>query len=432
MDRENRIIKGSVLIKNGEIKKVGNINDLDVEETIDANGKLVMPGLVSAYTSLDRILLEAAPIKSNSSSDFIQFIQRVKWKLEQNLTKKDVYQSSLATSTKLLKSGTTFFGGICSSQGEIGKSLDEAAKAIEKVGIRACIGFEATERHTRAKGARGMRENIRFLENRSGPDDDEKIKGLVGLDSSYVVSDELLRHGKRVANQFEVPILIPTARTEADPYYNLIEHGKRTVERFRDVGLLSPKTILNHCTFINEEEISTIEKFNSKVAFSPLNNLSNIKEGSIITRLKGKGIKVGLGNTGDALDGFEGLRFLHLVHKLSYGKFKSITPIEAIELATIKSAELYGMEEKIGSIEKGKKGDIIIIDPSPLPTPLRRENAAEHIVTSIGCKNIETVLVGGAPVVEDGRVKTLDEEKTMRKLRKKTDKIWKKIETIER
>ncbi|KXA90210.1 hypothetical protein AKJ57_04370 [candidate division MSBL1 archaeon SCGC-AAA259A05] len=107
------------------------------------------------------------------------------------------------------------------------------------------------------------------------------------------------------------------------------------------------------------------------------------------------------------------------------GDPRAISPLEALEMATIRGAELYGMENQIGSIEPGKQADIIIIDPNPLSTPLLRGNAMDHVVKTVNSSDVEAVIVGGEILMRNGSVKTLNEQKTMKKSRKTAKKVWK-------
>lgn len=428
MDSKKRIINGSILVEGNEIKKVGNIENEDADKIIDAEGKIVMPGLICAFTHTSSILLRAAPLKIEPPTEFTQFLQRVWWPFDEELSNKDSHIGTLSTCTELIKNGITFFACSHSSQESIGKSLDYVASAIEESGLRALISYEASERHTVAEGARGMKENIRFLKNRQKKRPNEtRVKGMVSLGPSFTSSDELLRHGKRVAEQFNSPLLISTAEGPVDLYHNLEVHGKRTIERFRDIGLLSSNTVLAHCLHINDEELSLIKKAGSKIVHNPTSNLLKGTGLAPIIKMKKLGIPIGLGNGSPLSNGFENIRSFYLIHKTKTGDLRTISPIEALETATIRGAEIYGLENKIGSIEPGKRADIIIVNAPDLPTPLRRDNVTNHLVSSTCGNNVETVMVGGDLLMENRNIKTLDEERTMKKSRKTAKKIWKKL-----
>ncbi|KXB06634.1 hypothetical protein AKJ51_03320 [candidate division MSBL1 archaeon SCGC-AAA382A20] len=428
MDRDNRIIKGSVSIKDSEIVEIGEVEKGDFDKVIEAEGKIVMPGLVCAYTRPYKVLLKGASLKIEPPSDFTQILQRIWWPMDENLSNEDTYSATLATCVEFIKSGITFFGGSHSSQGSIGKSLDDVASAVEKSGLRAYIGFEASERNTHAEGARGMRENIRFLEKRNKKCLKEpRVRGMVCLSASFTSSDELLGHGKRVANRFDVPTVISAAEGAVDPYHNLKKFGKRTIERFRDVGFLSSNTVLSHCVHVNEDELSIIKKTGAKVAHSPMGDMLNALGVSPVLEMRDMGIPVGLGVDGSSYDGFENIRSFYLLHKLLKRDPRVISSFEALKMATIEGAKLYGVENKIGSIEPGKRADVIVLNPSRVPTPINQGNVLNHIVNTVLGNDVETVIVDGDIIMENRNIKTLDEKRAIERSKETAKKVWKDL-----
>ncbi len=433
MDQDRRVIEGSVLIEGSEIKKVGDFDAESAERVIDAEGKIVMPGLVCTHTRPYRILLQAASLNNNGYSDYMQVLQNVEWPMDEELSADDTYAGTLAACLNFIKSGVTFISCVHSSQEDIGKSLDQVLSALEDSGLRGIIGFEATERHTRAQGARGMRENIRFLENLQKRDVAErKIEGMVPLGLSINVSDELLRHGNRVSNRFDVPMVIPSGKGKVDHYHNLEKFGKRTIERFRDLNILSSDTVLTHCLDLSEDEMSIIDRVGAKVSHDPIGDSLNSLGVAPVPAMRKLGISVGIGNDGYCFDGFRNLRYMHLLHKLNSGNRLTTSSMEALEMATREGAKLYGNEDKIGSVEPGKKADLVVVDSSNLPTPVTRKNAPKHIICAAGRSDVETVMVGGEILMKNGRIKTLDEKRVIEKSKQSAEKIWKSLKGLRR
>lgn len=433
MDKNRKIIeKGSIEIKDKKIKRVGKFQgDENPEEVIDASGKIVMPGLICSHTHSYGMLLRATPLKIDPPTDLMQILQRVWWPMDEAMTQKDAYASALITCLKFIKTGTTCFADTYSGPNSIGRSLDRISSAIEGSGLRAFIGFEATERHTRAEGARGMQENVRFLK-RTLKKKRSRVQGLVSIHASFTASDELLRHARRVSRRFNAPITIHASEGQVDPQHNLQEYGKRTVERLHDVGILSPNTVLAHCVHVNKDELSLIKKDGAKVAHNPMSNMLNGVGVAPVPRMLEREISVGLGNDGHIFDGFENLRSAYLIHKADARDPRVITPYQALEMATINGAKLYGLEDKLGSIETGKLADLIIINPNFLPTPLRKKSATKHLVDSIRGCDVETVIVDGRLLMREKRVITLDEGEVVEMSKKSAEKIWKKLGAIKR
>lgn len=428
MSDGNRVLNGDILIEGGDIEKIGRVDNSEADEVIDAEGKIVIPGLVCGFTRPCRVMVRGADLKVEPPSDLIQNYQRIRWPLDDEVSKKHISGLTQAACLLMLRTGTTFFAGLHSSQESIGKSLDEVASAIRKSGLRALLGFEASERHTHAEGARGMRENIRFLENIGGKSwDKTRVKGMVGLDAPFVASDELLRHGKRVADEFRVPILISVAKGQVDLYHNLENYGKSTLDRLWDLGVLSDRTVLSDCVHLTEKDISIMERTESSAVLNPMSNLDYGVGTADFKSMKREEISVGLGNDGYRFNAFENLRTFYLVQKAQGRNPPSLSPMQVLRMATIESAKAYGVDDRIGSIEVGKKADITIIDSSDFPTPVSRSNVADHILNTVCEKEVETVVVDGEIVMENRNIKTLEKESVMSKSRKIAKKIWKRF-----
>lgn len=428
MDKERRVLENSVLIQGSEIKEVGDVDGGDVDKVIDAENKVVMPGLACAHTRPYRLLLSSTSLGVESLSDFTQVLQRVWWPLAENLTNKDIYLITLVACLEFIKSGTTLFATTQTAQGSLGKSLDYVAKAVDESHLRGFIGFEASERNTRAEGARGMRENIRFLEKSTKSNSEmSRVRGMACVESSFTASNELLRHGKRVASRFDAPLLISASEGKIDLYHNLEKHQKRTIERLRDVGFLSSNTVLSNCGNLSDEEISIIERSGSKVVHNPLSNMINGVEASDVLKMRERGISVGLGNGGKIFDGFENLATSYRLRNFMSKEPNAISPAEVLEMATIEGAKLFDMEDKVGSIEPGKRADLIILDTSDLVMPITRNNVFDQLVNNVRRKDVEAVMVDGELLMENRNIKTLDNKRIRRKFGETAKKVWKKL-----
>ncbi|MFH1821329.1 MAG: amidohydrolase family protein, partial [Methanobacteriota archaeon] len=121
-----------------------------------------------------------------------------------------------------------------------------------------------------------------------------------------------------------------------------------------------------------------------------------------------------------------------LLHKLALGNPSAISPMEALEMATVRGAKLYGLENELGSIEPGKLADIIIIDPKRAPTPVRSESVVGHIINSVDGCDVETVIVGGNILMRERKMLSMEEEEAIRVSRKSAEKLWQKMGAIKK
>jgi len=434
MDKDRRILKdGSLAVENGRITAVGRGIKVKgkPEDVIDAKGKIVMPGLICSHTHLYGTLLRGAPLKIDAPTDFLQILQRVWWPMDELMTRDDAYASALIACLKFIKTGTTLFADTYSGPNSITGVLDRIADAVDKSGIRGIIAFEATERRTHAEGAKGVRENERFIK-KVKKEKMRRVRGMFSIHASFTVSDELIRYVRDIASQYKAPITIHTSEGLIDTLHNCERYGKRTVERLHDVGLLSSDVVLAHCVNVNDDELEIIKSTGAKVAHNPMSNMLNAVGAAAVPKMLKMGIPVGLGNDGYIFDGFENIRVAFLLHKVALHDPRVISPMEALEMATIRGAELYGMENEVGSLEPGKLADVIIINPSTAPTPLTHESVAGHLVNTVDGDDVETVIVGGNIVMRNRKVLTMEECEVTKISRRAAEKLWMKLGAIRR
>ena len=429
MDKDRRIITdGSVAIDGGRIVSVkrGRAGRGKSEKVIDARGKIIMPGLICSHTHLHGLFLHSTQLKIEPPSDLVQIQQRAHWPVEETITKDDAYAGALFSCLQFLKTGVTLFAGTISGPNLMPGVLDKVALAVERSKIRGIIAFEATERRTHAEGAKGARENERFI-RKVKKERIHRVQGMFSINASSTVSDELLWYTRELANRYKVPVTSNASEGLADVYHNYEYHGKRTIERLNDTGLLGSDVVLAHSVHVNDDELKIIKKRGAKVSHNPMSNMLNAVGVAPVMKMLSMEIPVGLGDDGYFFDGFENIRATYLLQKVATHSPRALSPMETLEMATIKGAELYGLQNELGSIEHGKLADVIILNPAPAPIPLRSDNVAGHIVNAVGGRNVETVIVGGNIIMVGRKIQTMDEAEVAKMAKKSTEKIWQKL-----
>jgi 5-methylthioadenosine/S-adenosylhomocysteine deaminase len=434
MDGHRRILENhSIAVVNRRIAEIGKTGDMERKytsaEVLDASGCIVMPGIVCSHSHLYGMLLRAAPLNIAPPSDFTQILQRVWWPMDEAMNLEDAYASALVACVEFAKSGVTTFADTYSGPNSIQGVLDYIARGVEEIGIRGFIAFEATERHSKVEGQRGLAENVRFAEKAQAKPE-SKAKPLFSIHASFTVSDDLIREAKKLADKYHAPITIHTSEGLGDVQHNLEYYGKRTVERLQDLGLLGPSTVLAHCVNINNDEIDIIAKTKTGVAHNPMSNMLNAVGVAPVVRMLEKKVNVGLGNDGYRFDMFENMRSAFLLHRVQHRNPNAIDGYTILEMATINGARLYGVEREIGSLETGKKADIIIIKPSVLPTPLNANSVVGHVINTVDGDDVEHVFVDGKAVVRNKRLVTFDEEKAQEISQASAEKLWTRLETV--
>jgi 5-methylthioadenosine/S-adenosylhomocysteine deaminase len=431
MDLDRRILSDhSIIVEDGKFTAIGKTSDIirdwRADEVIDASGAIVMPGLVCSHTHLYGMLLRGAALDIVPPSDFTQILQRIWWPVDESLTFEDAYASALVGCVEFLKTGTTTFADTYSGPNSIEGVLDRIAQAIREVGIRGLIAFEATERHSKEEGERGVQENARFA-RKIGGEKGSKVRPLFSLHASFTVTDELIQLVRRLASELAVPATIHTSEGLGDLQHNMVRYGKRTVERLRDVGLLAPDVVLAHCVHVNDSELDIVAKSGAKVAHNPMSNMLNAVGTAPVLEMLRRGISVGLGNDGYIFDGFENMRAAYLIHRVMCRDPNAIDAYTVLEMATIRGAELYGLAKELGSIELGKKADLIVIKPEVLPTPLSSDTVVGHLINSVDGDDVRTTVVDGRIIMRDRAVLTTDEKRAQRKGQEAAAGLWERL-----
>jgi 5-methylthioadenosine/S-adenosylhomocysteine deaminase len=431
MDNDRNILeRHSLAIERGRVIEIGKSEYIQKQHpnvpSVDATGHIVLPGLVCSHSHLYGMLLRGAPLKVTPPSDLTQILQRIWWPVDEALTYEDAYASGLVAAGEFAKSGVTMFADTYSGPNSISGVLDKISEAVESVGIRGFIAFEATQRHSKDEGFSGVKENMRFAETISRKPD-SKTRPLFSIHASFTVTDELIREVKRLAERFHSPITIHASEGLGDLHHNLENYGKRTIERLSDVGLLGPNVVLAHCVHVNSKEIDLIANTRTGVAHNPMSNMLNAVGVSPVKQMLAQKVTVGIGNDGYIFDMFENMRAAFLLHRVNDRDPNAIDPYTVLEMATINGARLYGMEKEVGSIEIGKRADIILIKPSIIPTPLTVDTVISHIINTVDGDDVEHVFVEGQQVVRNKRLVLFDEQKAQEISQKAAANLWNRL-----
>jgi len=435
MDSDRRILSDcSIVIDDGRFGAIGKTKDImrdwKPDQIVDASGGIVMPGLICSHTHLYGMLLRGASLNVPPPTDFTQILQRVWWPVDENLTLDDAYTSALVGCLDFVKTGTTTFADTYSGPNSIEGVLDRIAKALDEVGIRGLVAFEATERHSSDEGERGLKENARFAA-KVKTEKGSRAMPLFSLHASFTVTDDLIESARRLASEYAVPITIHTCEGLGDLQHNIERYGKRTLERLRDVGLLAPDVALAHCVHVNGSDLDIVAESGAKVAHNPMSNMLNAVGTAPVPDMLRRGIPVGLGNDGYIFDGFDNMRTTYLIHRAVSRDPSAIDAYTILEMATIRGAELYGLADQLGSIELGKKADLIVIKPDVLPTPLNPDSVVGHLINSIEGRDVKTTIVDGNTVMKDRGVTTVDEAEVQRKAQDSAAALWQRLGTAQ-
>ena len=426
MDRRRRVIEDAgVAAVDGRIAAVGPVDEVakgfGADEVIDARGCIVMPGLICSHTHLYGVALRGSALGIKPPSDFLQILQRVWWPVDEALTNDDAYATALAAGTESLTNGTTCYADTYSAPNAIARSLDHIAKASNEVGIRGVISFEATERRSADEGARGLKENLRFIARK----DRGRAMGMLSLHASFTVSDDLISRTGEPSQRHAVPLTIHVSEGPNDDYHNMERYGKRSVERLHERGLLSRRAVLAHCVHLNGREIGLISKSSASVAHNPMSNMLNAVGVAPLTDMLDQGVNVSLGNDGYVFDMFENMRTGFLLQRVARRDPNRPTPQEVVEMCTVNAARAYGLSS-LGALEVGKRADIIVLRPAFAATPYSG-SIYGYIVNGLRGADVRDAMVDGQVVMENRKLLTLDVQKAEATVLKTMDRLWSRL-----
>jgi cytosine/adenosine deaminase-related metal-dependent hydrolase len=431
MDDKRTIIKdGGIVIEGNKIIDVGKRDTIKKsypsDIVIDADRKIVMPGFICNHTHMASVLGHNMPVDFSKFGSLDKMLEKWWWPMIEDQTNRDdVYYASLFACMKMIKSGTTCIADMVEAPKSIEGCLDYSAKALEKMGMRGILSFEATERINRENGEEGIKENLRFIQSRNNTKE-SRIKGRLGVHSAYTCSPEMLRRIRRLADESNAGILIHVAETAYELDIVKKKYGKTPVELLDDIGFLRPDVLAVHCVHLTDSDIDKLRSNDVKVSHTPMSNTLVATGVARIPHMIEKGITVGIGHDCHfTMDMTEYMRVVFNLHKIHNLNASLMPPHVEFEMATIGGAKSLQMEKEIGSIESQKKADIIIIDPKS-PTPVYDKTFASYVIWDMNGCDVHTVIIDGKTIMEKGELKGIDEKEIIEKCQEKALLLWKR------
>ena len=402
--------KQSLLIKDDLIVEIADyIDDKNIEKIIDAEGKILLPGLVNTHTHLSMTLFRGLADDLSLDSWLNDHI----WPIEANLNSDYCYIGALLGAVELIKSGTTTFS-------DMYFYMEDVARAVEESGIRAALSYGMIDFGDEQKRASEIESNMELYKSCNNMADG-RIKVFLGPHSPYTASEELLIQVRQIADEYKIPIHIHVSETQKEIKDSLDEKGLRPFEYLDKIGFLGPDVIAAHCVWLSDEEIEIIKKHDVKISHNPCSNMKLASGIAPISKLIENDICVSIGTDGASsnnnLDLIEELKTASLLQKVSTMDPKVLNSNQAIEMATIKGAEALGLDSQIGSIEVGKKADIILIDTNSANMTPDSTLISSNIVYSSNGSNVDTTICNGKILMENKKLTTLDEDEIYAKAR---------------
>lgn len=430
-DKENRIIEnGCVAIRDDRIAEIGTTAVLREKyrdaQFVDAENKLIMPGLINTHMHFYSTFARGMASKSAPPTTFMEILEGLWWRLDKVLTLEDVYYSALVPVIDCIKNGvTTVFDHHASPYAAAG-SLFKIADATQKVGLRASLCYEVSERDGAEVLDAGVKENadfIRYCNNKKNP----MLKAMFGLHASVTLSDKALEKCVRENSGTGGGFHIHVAEGIEDLRDAQAKYGCGVVERLNTRGILGGKTFAVHCVHISEREIDILKETGTNVIHNPESNMGNAVGVSPVLKMFEKGVSLGMGTDGYTSDMFESLKAANCLHKhASQNPSAAWAEPPAMLFGGNRAIAAKYFDRPLGVLEEDAYADVIIADYDP-PTRMTPDNVNSHMLFGLTGRSVDTTIIGGRIVMQNRKLTTLDEREICAKSRELADKVWERI-----
>jgi 5-methylthioadenosine/S-adenosylhomocysteine deaminase len=426
MDAQRRVINdGAVAIRGDSIVGVGSRAEIEsrfeAPKTIDAHGALVMPGLINGHAHAAMSLFRG--LADDLSLD--DWLKKYIFPAEaRNVTEDFVVWGTRLGLLEMLRGGITTYADMYYFE-------DAVARVTKEAGMRGVLGetiidFPAPDNKTLAAAFTYTQD---YLTHWKG---DPLIVAAVAPHSIYTCSEKTLQDVAALARRNGAPILIHIAEAPFELEQSRAKHGLTPVGYLERIGVLGPDVVGAHCVWVDQADIASLVHFGVGCINNPSSNMKTASGVMPVVEMLAAGEAVGLATDGAASnnnqDMFQEMDLASKLQKSSRRDPRALPAEQVVEMATIGGARALHLDKQIGSLEAGKKADVILISlDAPHATPMY--NVYSHLVYALKASDVKTVIIAGKTVMDDRRILTLDENVILAKAREYKSKIEKSLAT---
>jgi putative selenium metabolism protein SsnA len=426
LDDENRVVPGgSVYVEDNKIVEVGVLdeNAYEADRTIDAAGRLVMPGLIIAHHHLYSTFARGFTPPGRPATNFDENLRFLWWKLDAALDSEDVYYSSLLALMDAALAGCTTVIDHHASPSCCDGSLDWVERAFTDVGLSGCLCYEVSDRN---RPGEGIGENERFIRKRRETEDGQ-LTAMFGLHASMTLGDETLRRCAEIGQELGAGFHVHAAEDTIDVDTTRKRHGKGVLERFHDFGVTGDKTIFVHGTHLEPGEMDLLAETGSMLVSNPESNMNNGLPVPPVLELLRRGVLVGIGTDGMSSHVISQARALYM-HLRSINNDPTLAFGEACDVLLNNNRRIANrlFDEPRGALAKDQLADIVVYDYVPF-TPLRDDTFFGHLLFGVGFSRVNTTIARGKVIVENGDLPKLDENGVRSLCVERASAIWSRI-----
>jgi len=407
MDPDRHIYDdGAVAIGGDTILAAGPRAEIEsryaTKQTLDARGKLILPGFINGHTHVPMTLFRGLHDDVTLNDWLYKYIFPAEAK---NVTEEFVRWGTRLAAAEQIRSGVTTFADMYYFE-------DAVAEETKKAGMRGVLGetfidFPAPDNKSEAAM---LAYTEKFLQKWQG---DPLIHAAPAPHSIYTCSQKTLQDAAALARKYHAPILIHLSEMKKENDDSYKNNGMSPTQYLDKIGVLGPDIVGAHCIFVDEADRKTLAQKGVGCVHNPSSNMMIASGVSPVPEMRAAGIAVGLGTDGPAgsnndLDLMEEIDLAAKLAKIAKMSPLALNAKAVVEMATIDGARALHMEKEVGSLEKGKKADLIVISLDA-PNAVPMFDIYAQIAYSLKASDVENVIIGGHAVMRDRKLLTVDE-----------------------
>ena len=399
---------GNLLFEDDRILQIGSesVDESTCDEVLDLKGKLILPGLVNTHVHTSQQLARGLA----DDVDLLTWLHDRIWPYENNMTEEDSYISTLFCAAEQIKAGVT---AIAEPGGQFVSGM---VRGIEEAGIRAKLansimdcgeGLPRAWQHSTQEELDRQEEDIRKFHKTA----DGRVEVWFGVRTIFNATDELLLRTKELADRYGVGIHMHVAEAKSEVDYVRERFGVQTVTHLKDLGFLGSNLLAAHTVWLTHEEVEMFRDHGVKVSHNPASAM-RVLGFAKVPRMLREGVCVTIGTDGaptnNRMDMVDEMWVTSLIHKGWRLDPTVVKAQEILRMATANGARALQDEKLYGSLEPGKKADLIIINPDSVGMQPMHDPIA-NLVTSMHSTNVESTVCNGKWLMRDRKILTFDE-----------------------
>ena len=433
-DEHNGVLENvAVAIDGSRIVDIGPTQNIIADyagefERLDGHGRLLMPGFTNAHMHFYGMYARGMSL-NQPPHNFHEILKYLWWALDKVLDDEAVYYSALIPAISAVRYGVTSIIDHHASPNACTGSLDQIEDALSKVGMRALLCYEVSDRDGKAIRDAGLTENERYMRKcqaAKAQNPGHLFDGMMGLHASFTLDDDSLEKAVAIARSLNKGCHIHMLEDFVDETLTQELYGRSVVERLNDFGVLDSRSITAHGIFLDDAGRKMLHDSDTIVVHQAQSNMNNAVGRADVFALLEQGVTVGLGTDGMTADLRREIMTGYLMHKHHVGD-NNLGWVEYETMAMKHNPAIYRRltGQNVGRIEKDALADLILVDYYP-PTDFRGDNFWGHFLFGMVDADVNTTIINGKVIMHDKVIAGIDEQEIAEASRSVARRVWQK------